>query len=125
MPQLVQRPNETLEQATKSLLRDDVDNFFIRCKCFYAVSATTFPKHKEMKQLYSCISYSGYTSCGLCFPPPVYLLRALFEELDIAGYVKMAKEIANDLQEELQATVHSFPYLTATEKARSLAEIPV
>ena len=126
MPQLIELPNETLEQIIESFHSDDIDSFSICCKHLYALSAAKFPKHKQMKRQYS------YTSCSVDRPGTfnvshaVLLFRAFSGNPDITKYVKTLQlqcrdshqvmTNAQDLQEELRAFVQSLPYLTTSQK---------
>ncbi|CAF9935748.1 hypothetical protein IMSHALPRED_010330 [Imshaugia aleurites] len=127
MPQLMELPNETLEQIMESFFPDDIDSFSVCCKHFYVLSARKFPSHKDMKNHYSRVSYLNVNSRT---DHPLRLLQALCENPDRAMYVKNwsmdsvelynhpkeLRDIADDLQEELQTIVNSFTYLTAEEK---------
>ena len=127
MPQLIELPNEVLERIIESFLPDDIDNFSISCRQFYALSAAKFPKHKEMKHLYAYASCSRDGSGSFTFEHPVFLLQTLCENPHIANYIKTlwiedylltkkAVETANDILEEVQAIVQSYNRLLSTEE---------
>ena len=89
MPRIVDLPNEeVLERFMESFLPDDIDDFSISCKQFYALSAAKIPKHKEMKNLYAHASCSRDGSGSFAFEHPVFLIQTLFEDPHIVSHVK-------------------------------------
>ena len=132
MLRLTELPNETLGQIMGSFLCDDIDNFSVCCKRLHAVSAVSFPKHKEMKRQYSYVTYSTRQRNG--FLHPLYFLQALLQTPAIASYVKTLRvqytestgdilNTANSLENKLQDIVQSLPYLSANENAECIAEL--
>lgn len=129
MPQLKELPNEMLERIMESFLPNDVDNFSLCCKHFYALSTAKFPTHKQMKRQYSYASCSKGGPGKFGFTHPIFLLQTLLEPAVIGKYVKTmclnkcssSRETLNTtkkIQEELKAIVQSIPYLTNYQKER-------
>lgn len=88
----------------KYLLPDDVDNFSNSCEEFHAISINVLPRHEELKKRYSQVSLYYNED------HPLFLLRDILQDSEIAWYVKTMSVEARDVY-----------YLSKSEKFRDKA----